>query len=157
MSDPRSTVHPPPRRRGRVGAFASGVVAAMTMSGLRNLTTALGLLEEIPPREIIESTAPRLVVLLSDDRERAFAEIAHWAYGGICGLAYGEIVRRRPARSRVWGALYGGAVLGLYRAAIAPALGIGTSRRNAVDDQLMLAADHVLFGVVLDDLLRDPS
>lgn len=152
MSTRRRSTRP---RTAWVKDASAGVTAAMAMSGLRNLTVSLGVLDEVPPREIISATAPKAVRTLSERRERAFAELMHWSYGAACGVVYGHVGRSRrshASRSTTRALGFGFVTLALYRSAIAPTLGI-TFHRRAFSDQLMLALDHALFGLVVERLI----
>lgn len=125
-----------------------GVVGAMAMTGLRQLTTGVGLLERTPPQQIISDQMPALVRPLSEDHEEAVLEVTHCGYGALTGAAFGLLPRRARA-SRLAGPAYGIVVWLGYELAIAPALGIEVAPRRTVMSRAMLVLDHVLFGVVV--------
>ncbi len=127
---------------------ARGLVGAMAMSGLRELTQGLGWLERTPPEEIIAEGAPTLVRTLSADREQAVVQVAHLAYGVGAGAAFG-LLPGKLRRSRLSGPAYGVATWLSFEFGIAPALGITIARRRTVLSHAMLLADHVLYGVVV--------
>ena len=81
-------------------------------------------------------------------KHRGLIEAAHWAFGAGGGAAFGALpreVRRRP-----WaGPLYGLVVWLGFELGIAPALGLSQARRVRLIDRLALAADHLLYGLVL--------
>lgn len=63
---------------GEVGhAGARGVVAAMAMSGLRRLTTGLGLIQEEPPEQIAREGVPGLLERVPPDLRAEAIELAH--------------------------------------------------------------------------------
>jgi hypothetical protein len=64
-----------------------------------------------------------------------------------------ETVRRRP-----WaGPAYGLVVWLGFELAIAPVLGLSQAKRERPVDRLALAADHVLYGLVLSEMRRRPQ
>lgn len=124
-----------------------GVVAAMAMSGLRQATTSLNLVESSPPRSVVEKLAPGLLNRLHHSQHPALLAVAHWGYGLSAGVAFGML----PAhvRHRLWvGPLYGLALLLAFHAGIAPALRI-EQRLTDVHEQAALIADHLLYGIVV--------
>jgi hypothetical protein len=144
-----------PSRVGEVvrGA-ARGAVGAMAMTGMRVMTTELGLLEQTPPQAISRQRARGLRALLRrapQRQRRGLVEAAHWAFGAGAGAAFGALpptVRRRP-----WaGPVYGLAVWLGFELGIAPALNLSQAKRLRPVDRLSLAADHVLYGLVLSGL-----
>ncbi|MBX7267399.1 hypothetical protein KIF24_16095 [Micromonospora sp. Llam7] len=124
-----------------------GVLAAMAMSGLRQATTSLNLVQSSPPKSVMEKLAPGLLDRLPRDRHPAALAVAHWGYGLGAGLAFGALPTR--LRHRIWvGPLYGMTLLLGFHAAIAPALGIDR-RLTDWHEQLALIADHLLYGIVV--------
>jgi hypothetical protein len=148
--DEGSLVGEAPRGAGR------GAVGAMAMTGMRVLTTELGLVEQTPPAAVSRQRARGLRALVRRAprrQRRGPVEIAHWAFGAAGGAAFGalpEAVRRRP-----WaGPVYGLVVWLGFELGIAPALGLSQTERVRLVDRLALAADHVLYGLVLSGLRR---
>jgi len=149
---------PPPRATNvgvRVGdvlsGAARGVVGAMAMTGMRVLTTELGLVEQTPPQALSRQRARGLRTLLRrapHEQRRGLIEAAHWAFGASGGAAFGALP---PAmrRHRWAGPLYGLVVWLGFELGIAPVLGLSQAQRVRVIDRLALAADHLLYGVVL--------
>lgn len=133
-------------RTGR--AAAQGAVAAMAMSGLRVVTTALGLVVQPPPEEIMREEAPRLVGRLPVPWRTVVKELAHWTYGAAGGAVYarlpGWVHRRRWA-----GVAYGLLVWGAFELVLAPLLDLPHTRERRVREAFALAGDHVLYGVIL--------
>ncbi len=141
MNDHRRAL---PRLRGA----ARGVVAAMAMTGVRRLTTGLGLVHESPPEEIARKGFPALLQVVPVESRDEMIEFAHWAYGAIGGAAYGSL----PAvlRRQVWaGAAYGLLVWVLFEAALAPLLGLHRARERKRVERLAIAADHALYGAIV--------
>lgn len=124
-----------------------GVVAAMAMSGLRQATTSLNLVQSSPPKSVLEKLAPGSLNRFRPSRRPALLATAHWGYGLSAGLAFGML----PAhlRHRLWvGPLYGLALLAAFHVGIAPVLRI-EQRLTDPHEQMALIADHLLFGIVV--------
>ena len=81
-------------------------------------------------------------------QRRGLIEAAHWAFGASGGAAFGALprdVRRHP-----WaGPVYGLVVWLGFELGIAPVLGLSQAERVRPVDRLALAADHLLYGLVL--------
>ena len=129
-------------------AAARGVIAAMAMTGMRRMTTGLGLVEETPPSALARQ-APllkRLVRNTRPERRDELVELLHWGYGCLGGAVFGRVVRLR----RPWiGPAYGLAVWGLYEVGVVPVLGLEHARERSVVTRLFVALDHVLYGVIV--------
>ena len=134
--------------RSVLSGGARGVVGAMAMTGLRQLTPGVGLLERTPPQQVVSDQVPSLVRPLSEEHEKALLEVVHCGYGFLTGAAFGALPRSLRA-ARLAGPAYGIAVWLVYELAIAPALGIEVAPRRTVSTRAMLVLDHVLFGVVV--------
>jgi hypothetical protein len=133
-----------------------GAVGAMAMTGMRVLTTEPGLVEQTPPAAVSRQRARGLRALVRRAprrQRRGLVEIAHGAFGAAGGAAFGalpEAVRRRP-----WaGPVYGLVVWLGFELGIAPALGLSQTKRVRLVDRLALAAEHMLYGLVLSGLRR---
>ncbi|MDG4827759.1 hypothetical protein O7627_00380 [Solwaraspora sp. WMMD1047] len=126
---------------------ARGVIAAMSMSGVRQVTTALGLLPRTPPESVLSATAPALFRRVPPDRRQALVELMHWGYGAAGGVIFG--ILPRGIRRRAWaGPAYGFLFWAGFEAVLAPALGINR-RYESTDQHVALLADHVLYGAVV--------
>ena len=124
-----------------------GVVAAMAMSGMRSVTTQLGIVQLTPPDELGRHGAgASLLELVPPERRGAVLELAHWAYGGLGGSAF-ALLPQRARRSKAVGTAYGLALWALFEAVIAPVA--GADRKRPVEERAALAADHALYGLVL--------
>ena len=144
----------------RVGAVlrgaGRGAIGAMAMTGMRVLTTELGLVEQTPPQAVSRQRARgarALLRLAPRKQRRGLVEAAHWTFGAGGGAVFGALpdtVRRRSWAGPVYGLLVW---LG-FELAIAPALGLSQATRVRPVDRLALAADHVLYGLVLSELRR---
>jgi hypothetical protein len=130
---------------------ACGTVGAMAMTGMRVITTEVGLVEQTPPQALSRQRARGLRALLRRaprKQRRGLIEAAHWAFGAGGGAAFGALPR--GMRRRLWtGPLYGLVVWLSFELAIAPALGLSQAKRLRVIDRLALAVDHLLYGLVL--------
>jgi hypothetical protein len=149
----------PPVQETRVGTrvgdvlsgAACGAVGAMAMTGMRVITTELGLVEQTPPHAVSRQRARGLRALLRRaprKQRRGLVEAAHWAFGASGGVAFGALPRE--VRRRRWaGPAYGLVVWLGFELGIAPALGLSQAKRTRPVDRLALAADHLLYGLVL--------
>ncbi len=127
-----------------MSGLVRGAVAAMAMSGVRSLTTSLGLVRMTPPEEIGMHGAAQLLARVPPEHRAAALELAHWAYGAAGGALFGAT----SARGRTAGVVYGIALWALFEAAISPTLG-ATRRDRPATERLALAADHVLYGLII--------
>jgi hypothetical protein len=125
-----------------------GVVAAMAMTGMRRMTTGLGLVREVPPEEIFERGVPGLLAEIPVERRDEAIELAHWAFGAAAGAAF-ALAPRRVREARWAGPAYGLAIWALFEAVAAPALGLRRPRERPTSERAALAADHVLYGLVV--------
>jgi len=139
-------------------AGARGAVGAMAMTGMRVITTQIGLVEETPPQAIARQRSRglrRLLRLAPRRQRRGLIEIAHWAFGAAGGAVFGALPL--GLRRRVWaGPVYGLAVWLGFEMGIAPVLGLSQAKRVRLVDRLALAADHLLYGLVLSEGRRRP-
>jgi hypothetical protein len=128
-----------------------GAIGAMAMTGMRVLTTELGLVEQTPPQAVSRQHARGMRSLLRRaprKQRRGMIETAHWAFGASGGAAFGALPRDWR-RQRWAGPVYGLLVWLGFELGIAPALGLSQAKRVRAVDRLALAADHLLFGLVL--------
>jgi len=132
-----------------------GAIAAMAMTGVRAFTVDLGIVEQSPPEAIFKQRARGLIRRVPRNRRRSAIELAHWGYGAAGGAAFGmlpESVRRRS-----WsGPIYGLVVWLGFEVGIAPALGLTQARKLRLAERAALAADHLLYGLVLSETRRMP-
>jgi hypothetical protein len=132
-----------------------GAIAAMAMTGMRAFTVDLGIVEQSPPEAIFKQRARGLIRRVPRNRRRSAIELAHWGYGAAGGAAFGmlpESVRRRS-----WsGPIYGLVVWLGFEVGIAPALGLTQARNLRLAERAALAADHLLYGLVLSETRRMP-
>jgi hypothetical protein len=133
-----------------------GTVAAMAMSGMRALTVELGLVEQPPPEAVIAQKAPALLRRVPVHRRRAAIELAHWAYGAGGGVAFALLPR--SLRHRAWaGPVYGAVLWFGFEAGLAPLLGLSQAEQPRPVERAALAADHLLYGLVLSELRARPQ
>lgn len=145
----------PAGRKERIAwGIVRGAVAAMAMTGLRQVTTGLGLVEQTPPDAIFKQRAPGVLVRMPRlaffvaRHEQAVIELAHCFYGAAGGGAF-ALLPRRVLRSAWAGPGYGLLTWVVFELSIAPILGLEQARRVRLTERLMFAADHLLYGVVL--------
>jgi hypothetical protein len=137
-------------------AAGRGAVAAMAMTGMRAFTVGLGVVEQTPPQAILKQKARGLLAMVPRKRRRAAIELFHWSYGAAGGAAFGLLpdeLRRRPYA----GPFYGLAIWLGFELGLAPMLGLTQSKRLRPVDRLGLAADHLLYGAVLNEGRRRPQ
>jgi hypothetical protein len=132
-----------------------GVIAAMAMSGMRETTKSLGLVKQAPPQAIFRQRARFLLWSVPRKRRRALEELTHWTYGAAGGVIYGALPD--TVRRRAWsGPLYGlGLWLG-FELGVAPLLGLKQARQVRPAERGALAADHLLYGLVLSETRSRP-
>jgi len=137
-------------------AGVRGSIAAMAMTGMRAFTVDLGIVEEEPPQAVFKQKARGLIRRVPRKRRRAAIELAHWGYGAIGGAVFGLL----PAQVRraAWaGPAYGLLVWLGFEAGIAPALGLTQAQRLRLAEKAALAADHLLYGLVLSEVRARPQ
>jgi hypothetical protein len=131
-------------------------VAAMAMTGMRIFTVDVGLVDQTPPQALAKQKARGLLKRVPRSRRRATVELFHWTYGAGGGAAFALLpdgLRRRP---------YAGPVYGLvvwlgFELGVAPLLGLSQARKLRIADRAGLAADHLLYGIVLNEGRRRPQ
>jgi hypothetical protein len=128
-------------------AAARGLVAAMAMTGTRRVTQNLGLLEQSPPEAIVGEKL-RLASRLSPEAREVAIELAHWCYGAGAGAAFG-LLPDRIRRHISAGPAYGLTIWLLFEVGVAPLVGVQYAEERKAVGRLMLALDHVLYGVVV--------
>lgn len=135
---------------------ARGAVGAMAMTGVRTFAGALGIVEETPPEAIAKEAVAGLLSAVPPQRREAAIEFLHWAVGAGGGALFGLVpaaVRKRP-----WaGPAYGLAMWFGFESMVAPALGLGRHREPRAAERLVLAADHVLYGLILSGIHHRPG
>jgi hypothetical protein len=128
----------------------------MAMTGMRALTVNLGIVDQTPPQAIFKQKARGLMALVPRRKRRAAIELFHWGYGAGGGAAFALLpdgVRRQP-----WaGPIYGLAIWLGFELGIAPALGLKQSKKLRLVDRAGLAADHLLYGLVLNEGRERPQ
>jgi hypothetical protein len=137
-------------------AGARGAIAAMAMTGMREFTVDLGLVQEVPPQAIIRQRARRLIRRLPRRRRRALIELAHWGYGAVGGVGFGLLPNSVRRRRRWVGPIYGLVIWLGFELGIAPVLGLSQARELRAVERAALAADHVLYGLVLSEIRARP-
>lgn len=144
---------------GKAGEIARGalrgMIGAMAMTGLRSFTVSAGLVEEPPPRAILRQKSKGLFRVMPKRFRRAGQELLHWGFGAAGGAGFAllpEKVRMRPWVGPIWGlAIWLGFELGA-----APVLGLSQAKNPRPVDRVTLAADHLLYGLVLSELRSRP-
>ena len=134
-------------QRSLTRATARGLVAAMAMTGFRTMAGNAGLLQEAPPEAIVKRHVPRMIRWRAPRKSTAFTELAHWAYGAAGGIILGLLPRELRSHPAT-GPAYGLALWVLFETAIAPLLDVPHNRQKKVLGRLMIATDHVLYGVI---------
>jgi hypothetical protein len=139
-----------------VHASLRGAIAAAAMTGMRAFTVDLGLVDQTPPQAIARQRAQGLLRRVPKGRRRAAIELAHWAYGAGGGAAFALLpagLRRRP-----WaGPAYGLVVWAGFELCLAPLLGLKQAKKQRPAERAALAADHLLYGLVLSEIRARPQ
>ena len=145
-----------PRAGELAHAGLRGVVAAMAMSGMRACTESLGLIKHAPPQAIFRQQRARFLMWsVPRKRRRAVEELTHWGYGAVGGVTYGALPN--AVRRHVWsGPIYGLALWLSFELGVAPLLGLKQSRQLRPVERAALAADHLLYGLVLSEARSRP-
>jgi hypothetical protein len=132
-----------------------GAIAAMAMTGMRNFTVNVGIVEQTPPDAILRKRASGLLGRVPEDSRRAAIELAHWGYGAAGGVAFGFLPD--DLRLRAWaGPIYGLVVWLGFELGIAPLLGLPQAQKPRPVERAGLAADHLLYGFVLSETRARP-
>jgi hypothetical protein len=132
-----------------------GAIASMAMTGMRHFTVHVGIVKETPPDAILRRRASGLLKQVPEKRRRAAIELAHWAYGAGGGAAFRLLPE--TVRLRAWaGPLYGLVVWLGFELGIAPALGLPQAEKPRPAERAGLAADHLLYGLVLSETRARP-
>jgi hypothetical protein len=125
-----------------------GAVGAMAMTGARTLAGGLGLVEQTPPEAIATEAAAGLLSKVQPRYRDAAVELLHWGVGAGGGAMFGLLPA--AARKRPWvGGAYGLALWAGFEGLLAPALGLGRHEEPRPAERLVLAADHLLYGMIL--------
>ena len=130
-----------------------GVVGAMAMSGVRNITSELGLIREPPPVALAKRASRSRLRHVPKGLRRPLVEVLHWQVGALGGATFAVLpdgLRKRAWAGPAWGVL----IQSSFGLAIAPALGLKQAKRPSVREQAALLADHLVYGYVLSDLPR---
>jgi hypothetical protein len=151
-SPPQPPIPHPWWRRALEGAVA-GVAATAVMTGVRIAADRVGIHEGRPAH----STAVRRLRAVTGrkpwghEAERA-ATIAHYAFGAAAGAAYAVVAPRRARPAG--GVAYSVAIWFVSYFRVLPWLRLmPPPARDATGRQIVLAVDHVVYGLVLDGTL----
>ena len=127
-------------------AAVCGAVAAMAMTGLRRMTTGLGLLRKPPPEQLATEGVPGLLAKIPADKRDEAIELAHWAFGSLAAVAY-SLLPGAVRRNGWAGPAYGLAIWALYEAVVEPRL--ARRHERTPGDRIAVALDHALYGAVV--------
>ena len=133
---------------GIVAGAIRGTVAAMAMTGMRRMTTGLGLVQQTPPEALVEEARPGFLARVPTERRDEAIELVHWAVGAGAGALYGALPRAVRV-GRLGGPAYGLAIWAVFEAAVSPLLGLRRAKERRTLERLSIAADHVLYGAVI--------
>ncbi len=119
----------------------------MAMTGVRRVTTNLGLVQKPPPEQVATEGVPELFAQIPPEHRETAIELCHWGVGA--GGAIGFAMLPAALRRQSWaGPAYGLAILGVFETMVAPRLGFAAKERS-LTERLALAGDHLLYGMVL--------
>ena len=134
-------------------AAMRGVIAAMAMTGMRQLTVSLGLVKETPPRAIVRQTSKGLIRVVPKGQRRAAIELMHWGYGAVGGAVFAMLPE--SLRLRRWAGPVYGLVLWLsFELVQAPLLGLDQAKKARPVERAAFAVDHLMYGLVLTETRR---
>jgi hypothetical protein len=137
-------------------ASLRGAIAAAAMTGMRAFTVDVGLVDQTPPQAIAKQRATGVLRRVPRGRRRAAIELAHWTYGAVGGAAYA--VLPQGIRRRSWsGPAYGLLVWVGFEVCLAPVLGLKQAKKQRPAERAALAADHLLYGLVLSEIRARPQ
>jgi hypothetical protein len=137
-------------------ASLRGAIAAAAMTGMRAFTVDVGLVDQTPPQAIAKQRARGVLRRIPRGRRRAAIELAHWTYGAVGGAAYAVLpagIRRQPWSGPVYGLL----VWVGFELCLAPVLGLKQAKKQRAVERAALAADHLLYGLVLSEIRARPQ
>lgn len=139
-----------------IHAVARGIVGAMAMSGIRVVMQHSGLIKRTPPQAIARERARGLIKIVPRKRRPVIVELLHWGVGAMGGAAFGmlpESLRRAP-----WaGPVFGVAILLSYEFGVAPLMGLSHAKRWSTNERAAFLADHLVYGLVLNEGHRRPQ
>ena len=130
-----------------------GVIGAVAMTGMRQLTADLGLVRSTPPEMIARHA--RALRKVPKTRRQAAVVLIHWTVGAQGGAMYGllpESVRRTRWAGPVWGLV----IWAMFDAAVGPLLDVKKGDWPNARERATLIADHVLYGFVLSETRAQP-
>jgi hypothetical protein len=128
----------------------------MAMTGMRAFTVNSGIVEQTPPAAILKQKARGVMLLVPRKKRRAALEVFHWGYGAGGGAAF-ALLPDEWRRRRWAGPLYGLTIWLGFGLGIAPVLGLSQARKLRPMDRTGLAADHLLYGLVLSEMRARPQ
>ena len=123
------------------------------MSGVRNITSELGLIREAPPAGLAKRASRSRLRRVPKRLRKPLVEVLHWQVGALGGATFAVLpdhVRKQAWAGPAWGVL----IQSGFGLVIAPALGLRQARRPSLREQAALMADHLVYGYVLSDLPR---
>jgi hypothetical protein len=133
-----------------------GVVGALSMTGARTLAAELRLLETgTPPERVAEDGLPRLLRSVPRERRPVVIDVLHLGYGAAGGAAF-SLLPARWRRRWISGPAFGLVLWLGYITGIAPVFELRVERRRDLREWIVLAADHVLYGLIISRLGSPP-
>jgi hypothetical protein len=144
---------PPPGEVAHAGM--RGAIAAMAMTGMRAFTVDMGIVEQTPPEAIVKKRARGLIRQVPRKRRRAAIEVVHWGYGTLGGATF-RLLPDRIRLTRWAGPAYGFVFWLGFELAIAPVLGLSLATKLRLPERTALAADHLLYGLILTETRPQP-
>jgi hypothetical protein len=154
MNDDASDEIAPAREIAHGGA--RGAIAAMAMTGMRAFTVHLGLVQQTPPQAIVRQRARGLIRHVPRRRRRAVIELMHWGYGAGGGVGFALLPKSLRQGHRWVGPVYGLVLWLGFELGLAPLLGLKQAKQVRPVERAALAADHLLYGLVLSETRARP-
>jgi uncharacterized membrane protein YagU involved in acid resistance len=104
----------------------------------------------------VRQRARQLIRQAPRRHRRAIVELAHWGYGGAGGIGFALLPRSMCSRRRWAGPIYGLLIWLGFELGLAPLLGLREARERRLVERAALAADHLLYGLVLSEIRARP-
>lgn len=129
-------------------AAFGGAAAAMAMTGMRQLTTELGIVDQVPPEAMIRQKAPRVVKALPERHRNVVIELFHWTYGAGGGVMF-KLLPQRIRRQTWAGPVFGLGLWFVFEVVVVPVFGLRQAHESRPAERVAFFVDHLLYGLIL--------
>ena len=140
-----------------VGALR-GVAGAMSMTGARTLAAELGLLSHgTPPEKMADEALAPVMAAVPEALRPAVVDLLHLGYGALGGAVYATVLPVTWRRHWAGGPVFGSALWLAYNLGLVPALRLNRDQPRRPHEIAVLAADHLLYGLMIGHLGGPPD